>query len=73
MAISKILHMKDCGGHFHGKHLKSALDYVMNPEKTQGGRLVGAVNCQADSAFEQMKATKRKFRSEEHTSELQSH
>lgn len=61
MAISKILHMKDCGGHFHGKHLKSALDYVMNPEKTQGGRLVGAVNCQADSAFEQMKATKRKF------------
>lgn len=61
MAISKILHMKDCGGHFHGKHLKSSLDYVMNPEKTQGGRLVGAVNCQADTAFEQMKATKRKF------------
>lgn len=61
MAISKILHMKDCGGHFHGKHLKSALDYVMNPEKTQGGRLTGAVNCQADTAFEQMKATKRKF------------
>ena len=22
MAISKILNMKDCGGHFHGKHLK---------------------------------------------------
>lgn len=53
--------MKDCGGHFHGKHLKRSLDYVMNPEKTQDGRLVGAINCQADAAFEQMKETKRKF------------
>ena len=61
MAISKILNMEDCGGHFHGKHLKRSLDYVMNPEKTQDGRLVGAINCQVDSAFEQMKATKRKF------------
>ena len=61
MAISKILNMKDCGGHFHGKHLKRSLDYVMNPEKTQDGRLVDAINCQVDSAFEQMKATKRKF------------
>ena len=61
MAISKIFNMKDCGGHFHGKHLKRALDYVMNPEKTQDGRLVGAINCQVDTAFEQMKETKRKF------------
>ena len=61
MAISKILNMKDCGGHFHGKHLKRSLDCVMNPEKTQDGRLVGAINCQADAAFEQMKETKRKF------------
>jgi hypothetical protein len=61
LAISKILNMKDCGGHFHGKHLKRSLDYVMNPEKTQDGRLIGAINCQVDSAFEQMKATKRKF------------
>jgi hypothetical protein len=53
--------MKDCGGHFHGKHLKSSLEYIMNPEKTQDGRLVGAINCQADTAFEQMKETKRKF------------
>ena len=61
MAISKILNMKDCGGHFHGKHLKRALDYVMNPDKTQDGRLVGAINCQVDTAFEQMKETKRNF------------
>lgn len=61
MAISKILHMKDCGGHFHGKHLKSSLEYILKPEKTQDGRLVGAVNCQVDTAFEQMKETKRLF------------
>ena len=55
MAISKIFHMKDCGSSFHGKHLKSALDYITVLEKTQNGRLVAAVNCQVDMAFEQMK------------------
>ena len=53
--------MKDCGGSYHGKHLKSSLKYVMNLEKTQNGRLVGGVNCQPDTAFEQMKETKQKF------------
>ena len=33
----------------------------MNPEKTQGGRLVGAINCQSDMAFEQMMDTKKQF------------
>ena len=61
MAISKLLHMKDSGNSFHARHLKRALDYVMNPEKTQGGRLVGAINCQADMAFEQMMDTKKQF------------
>lgn len=61
MAISKILHMKDTGSGFHGKHLKSSLEYVMNPEKTQNSRLIGSINCQVDTAFEQMKETKRKF------------
>lgn len=61
MAISKILHMKDSGNSFHARHLKRVLDYVMNPEKTQGGRLVGAINCQADMAFEQMMDTKKQF------------
>ncbi len=61
MAISKILHMKDCGSSFHGKHLKSALEYITVQEKTQNGRLVSAINCQVDNAFEQMKETKKKF------------
>ena len=29
----------------------------MNPEKTQDGRLVGAINCQVDSAFEPVSYT----------------
>lgn len=53
--------MKDSGNSFHARHLKRALDYVMNPEKTQRGRLVGAINCQADMAFEQMMDTKKQF------------
>ena len=61
MAISKILHMKDSGNSFHARHLKRALDYMMNPKKTQGGRLVGAINCQTDMAFEQMMDTKKQF------------
>lgn len=61
MATSKILYMKDCGSSFHGKHLKVALEYIMAREKTQDMRLVAGVNCQPEKAFEQMKATKKKF------------
>lgn len=61
MAISKIMHMKDSGTGYHGVHLKRSIDYIMVPEKTQNGRLVGAVNCIADNAFEQMRETKEKF------------
>ena len=61
MAISKILYMKDCGNHFHGKHLKQSLDYVMNPGKTQNGKLIGGMNCQPDTAFRQMMDTKKAF------------
>lgn len=61
MAISKIMHMKDCGKSYHGMHLKRSLDYVTVPEKTQGGRLVGAMNCMVEHAYEQMRETKMKF------------
>lgn len=61
MAISKILNMRDCGKAFHGKHLKTALDYIMKSEKTQNGRLISAINCQPEYAFEQMRETKKTF------------
>ena len=61
MATSKILHMKDSGTGFHGKHLKSAITYIAAAEKTPNLRLVAGVNCQPEFAFQQMKATKEKF------------
>lgn len=61
MAISKVMHMKDSGSGFHGRHLRRSINYILNPDKTQDGRLIGGVNCQPDMAFEQMKETKRKF------------
>ena len=61
MAISKILYMKDCGKGFHGKHLKAALDYISDMEKTQQGRLIGGISCQPGYAYEQMKETKKYF------------
>ena len=60
MATSKILYMKDCGGSFHGKHLKVALEYIIAREKTQDFRLVAGINCTPANAFETMKATKYK-------------
>lgn len=61
MAISKIMHMKDSGTGFHGLHLKRSIEYITVPEKTQNGRLIGAVNCTAENAYEQMRQTKVKF------------
>ena len=55
------MHMKDCGSGFHGRHLRRSINYIINTDKTQEGRLIGGVNCQPDMAFEQMKDTKRKF------------
>ena len=61
MAISKIKHMKDTGTSYHGRHLKKSIEYITVSEKTQNGRLVSAINCQVDYAYEQMKQTKEKF------------
>ena len=58
MAITKILYMKDCGKGYSGKHLKQAIDYILVDVKTGYGRYVGALNCQPEYAYEQMKATK---------------
>ena len=61
MAISKIRCMKDTGKSYHGRHLKSAIEYITVPEKTQNGRLASAINCQLEYAFEQMRQTKNQF------------
>ena len=61
MAISKILCIGSCGAGYAGKHLRQALDYIAEPEKTGGGRFVGALNCQPERAYEQMRETKEQF------------
>lgn len=61
MAITKILAINDSGVKFSGKHLEQAVSYILDREKTQGGRLVTGINCQPGKAFEQMAATKRKY------------
>ena len=61
LVISKILNMKDTGSNYHGRHLKSSIEYISNPDKTQNGRLVMGINCLLDNAFEQMRNTKEEF------------
>lgn len=61
MAITKILTINDCGEKFAGKHLKQAITYIIDGEKTQGGRYVAGINCQPQEAFRQMKMTKQKY------------
>ncbi|MDE6626317.1 MAG: relaxase/mobilization nuclease domain-containing protein [Lachnospiraceae bacterium] len=61
MAITKILTINDSGVKFAGKHLKQAIEYIIDREKTQGGRFVTGINCQPENAFCQMKATKIKY------------
>lgn len=61
MAVTKVLNIGDCGNGYHGKHLRAAIDYIKDFEKTDGGRLVGGINCQPDFAYDKMKSTKVKF------------
>lgn len=61
MAITKVLNIGDSGNGYHGKHLKAAIDYIKDIDKTDGGRLVGGINCQPDFAYDKMKNTKVKF------------
>ena len=42
-------------------HLANAISYITDEEKTQKGALVGSHNCNADTALQEMLATKRKF------------
>lgn len=42
-------------------HLANAISYITDEEKTQGGALVGSHNCNADTALQEMLATKRKY------------
>ena len=61
MAITKILNIMESEGRNPASHLKNALEYIQNPDKTEECVLVGGINCLADTAFEQMEETKNIF------------
>ena len=61
MAITKILNIQESEGRNPASHLKNALEYIQNPDKTEECVLVGGINCLPDTAFEQMEETKNIF------------
>ena len=61
MAITKILNIMGSEGRNPASHLKNALEYIQNPDKTEECVLVGSINCLPDTAFEQMEETKNIF------------
>ena len=61
MAITKILNIMESEGRNPPSHLKNALEYIQNPNKTEECVLVGGINCLPDTAFEQMEEIKNIF------------
>ena len=61
MAITKILNIQESDGRNPASHLKNALEYIQNADKTEECVLVGSINCLPDTAFEQMEETKNIF------------
>ena len=61
MAITKILNIMESEGRNPASHLKNALEYIQNPDKTEECVLVGGINCLPDTAFEQKEETKNIF------------
>ena len=61
MAITKILNIQESEGKNPASHLKNALEYIQNPDKTEECVLVGGINCLPDTAFEQIEETKNIF------------
>ena len=61
MAITKIQCLNEAHTGKPAAHLKNALSYIQNPEKTEENVMVGSINCLPDTAFEQMMDTKVTF------------
>ncbi|MBA4698474.1 MAG: relaxase/mobilization nuclease domain-containing protein [Ruminococcus sp.] len=59
MAITKLMHMKESKGRNPSSHLYNAIDYILDPEKTKGGLLVGGnCGCTTDVVYNTMMDTK---------------
>lgn len=62
MAITKLDHLKESSKGNPAAHLKNAIRYILNPEKTEGGLYVGG-SCgrNADEVYSSMMHTKEAF------------
>ena len=61
IAITKLSCIHQTGTRYMAMHLANAISYITDGEKTQDGALVGSHNCNADTALQEMLATKRKY------------
>lgn len=61
MAITKILCMSEGKEGNPSVYLDNSLAYIQNPDKTDECLLVGGINCQPETAFQQMMETKALF------------
>lgn len=61
MGITKLMHMKEGKGTPHA-HLKNAIDYILKPEKTKDGLLIGG-NCgsEPEEVLQAFLETKKEF------------
>lgn len=63
MAITKLMHINlSTDGN---SHLSNSIDYILKDEKTADGYYVGALNCSAKSACQEMLETKKDFGKED--------
>ncbi|RZT01169.1 relaxase/mobilization nuclease domain-containing protein [Cuneatibacter caecimuris] len=60
MAITKIGTIHQSPG-TPGKHLKNAINYILNPEKTREGLLTGSLGCSLQNSYQDMIETKKYF------------
>ncbi len=67
MAITKLMCIGESSGNDGTNHLYKALRYIANPEKTQDGKLVGALNTSVDwkTTYYQMLYTKKSWGKED--------
>lgn len=54
MATTILGHINTSNGSNPHQHLKNSIEYVMNPDKTEGGRLIQGLNCIPYTAYEDM-------------------
>ncbi|MFV0362420.1 MAG: relaxase/mobilization nuclease domain-containing protein [Suipraeoptans sp.] len=62
MAITKLMHMKEGKGRNPSSHLKNAIEYILNPEKTDNGMWIGGnTGHETESIYNNMLYTKNLF------------